>query len=151
MDKHYLNPKELGAAPRAYSHAVTVSAPAKLIYVAGQVAWGPDGRVVGAGDVRAQCEQVFKNLTTVLGAAGAGWGDVIKMNAYMVGMNTESVATFREIRSRHLKPGQLPASTFVGVAGLVQPELLIEVEVVAAVAAGPLKAKAKPKAAKKRR
>jgi enamine deaminase RidA (YjgF/YER057c/UK114 family) len=151
MEKRYLNPKELGEAPRAYSHAVAVSAPAKLVYVAGQVSWGPDGRVVGAGDVRAQCEQVFKNLTTVLGAAGAGWGDVIKMNAYMVGMNAENVAIFREIRSRYLKPGQLPASTFVGVASLVQPELLIEVEVVAAAAPGAAQPKAKQKPAKKRR
>jgi enamine deaminase RidA (YjgF/YER057c/UK114 family) len=151
MEKQYLNPKEMGDAPRAYSHAVAVGAPGKLVYVAGQVSWGPDGRIVGAGDMRVQCEQVFRNLTTVLGAAGAGWGDVIKMNAYMVGMNAENVATFREIRSRYLRPGQLPASTFVGVASLVQPELLIEVEVVAALGAPAAKAKPKAKKTKKRR
>ncbi len=145
MKKQYVNPKELGAAPRFYSHAVNVSGPGKLVYVSGQVSWGPDGQVVGKGDMRAQCERVFENVSTVLRANGAGWGNVIKMNGYMVGMNAENVAAFREIRTRYLKPGQLPASTLVGVASLVQPELLLEVEVVAAVGAAPAKKKAKKK------
>jgi enamine deaminase RidA (YjgF/YER057c/UK114 family) len=145
MDKQYVNPAALGAAPRFYSHAVSVAGPAKLVYVSGQVSWGPDGKVIGAGDMRAQCEQVFKNLTNVLRAAGAGWGDVIKMNGYMVGINAENVAAFREVRSGYLKAKQLPASTLVGVTSLVQPELLLEVEAVAAVAP------AKPKAKKKKR
>ena len=149
MNKQYLNPKELGAAPKFYSHAVALAGAAKLVYVSGQVSWGPDGRVVGAGDMRAQCEQVLKNLTNGLRAAGAGWGDIIKMNAYMVNLNTENVTAFREIRSGYLKPGQLPASTLVGVTSLVQPELLLEVEVVAAV--GAAAQKPKPKAAKKKR
>ena len=77
---------------------------------------------------------MFKNLTTVLRAAGAGWGDIIKMNSYMVGINAENVAAFREVRSGYLKAKQMPASTLVGVTSLVQPELLLEVEVVAAIA-----------------
>ena len=145
MNKEYVNPKQLGAAPRFYSHAVAVSGPGKLVYVSGQVSWGPDGKVVGAGDMGAQCDQVFKNLTTVLQANGAGWGDVIKMNAYMVGMSDDNVALFREVRSRYLKAGQLPASTFIGIARLVQPELLLEVEVVLAVGAAAAKKKAKKK------
>jgi enamine deaminase RidA (YjgF/YER057c/UK114 family) len=135
MNKESVNPPELGAAPRFYSHAVTIAAPAKLIYVSGQISLGPDGSVIGAGDVRRQCEQVFENVTTVLRASGAAWGDVIKMNAYMVGMSDENVAVFREVRAKYLIPGQRPASTFVGVARLVQPELLLEVEVIAALGA----------------
>jgi enamine deaminase RidA (YjgF/YER057c/UK114 family) len=149
MNRQYLNPKELGSAPKFYSHAVTLSGPAKLIYISGQVSWGPDGKLVGAGDMRAQCEQVFKNLTAVLRAAGAGWGDIVKMNSYMVGLNAENVAALREIRAGYLKPGQLAASTLVGVTSLVQPELLLEVEVVAAVSGGTGgAARPKPKAAK---
>lgn len=135
MKKQVVNPAALGAPPRFYSHAVSLEGPAKLVYVSGQVSWGPDGKVVGAGNMRAQCEQVFKNLTSVLRAAGASWGDIVKMNSYMVGMNAENVAAFRDIRSEYLKAGQLPASTLVGVTSLVQPELLLEVEVVAAIGA----------------
>jgi enamine deaminase RidA (YjgF/YER057c/UK114 family) len=144
MDKQFINPAALGAPPRFYSHAVAIAGPAKLVYVSGQVSWGADGSVVGAGDMRAQCEQVFKNLTNVLRAAGAGWNDVIKMNGYMVGINAEHVAAYREVRSGYLKAKQLPASTLVGVTSLVQPELLLEVEVVAAIVA------AKPKKKKRR-
>jgi enamine deaminase RidA (YjgF/YER057c/UK114 family) len=143
MDKQYVNPKALGAPPRFYSHAVALEGPAKLVFVSGQVSWGADGKVVGAGDMRTQCDQVFKNLTSVLRAAGAGWGDIIKMNSYMVGINAENVAAFRDVRAGYLKAKQLPASTLVGVTSLVHPELLLEVEVVAALGA-------KPKAKKKR-
>ena len=58
---------------------------------------------------------------------------MIKMNAYMVGMSDERVAAFREVRARYLTPGNLPASTFVGVERLVNADLLLEVEVVAAL------------------
>ena len=147
MKKQFLNPPALGAPPRFYSHAVELEGPAKLVYVSGQVSWGPDGAVVGAGNMRAQCEQVFKNLTTVLRAAGADWGDIIKMNSYMVGLSPENVSAFRDTRQGYLKAGQLPASTLVGVTSLVQPGLLLEVEVVAAIGT----AKKKPAKAKKKR
>jgi enamine deaminase RidA (YjgF/YER057c/UK114 family) len=133
MKKEHINPKQLGAPPRFYSHAVSIAAPAKLVYVSGQVSSGADGKVVGAGDMGAQCKQVFENLTTILRASGGGWDDVIKMNGYMVGLSAENVAAYREVRSSYLKAGKLPASTLVGVTSLVQPELLIEIEVVAAV------------------
>jgi enamine deaminase RidA (YjgF/YER057c/UK114 family) len=134
MDRQYVNPKALGAPPRFYSHAVSIEGPAQLVYVSGQVSMDQDGKVVGIGDMRAQSEQVFKNLTQVLRAAGAGWDDVIKMNSYMVGLNAENVAAYREGRSSHLKAKRPPASTLVGVTSLVQPDLLLEVEVVAAIA-----------------
>jgi enamine deaminase RidA (YjgF/YER057c/UK114 family) len=121
------------------------------VYVSGQVSWGADGKVVGAGDMRAQCKQVFENLTHVLRAAGAGWDDVIKMNGYMVGLSAENVAAYREIRSGYLKSSNLPASTLVGVTSLVQPELVLEIEVVAAIGAAARRAKPARKAKKKHR
>ena len=132
MKKQYLNPKEM-STPRFYSHAVTAEGTGKLVYVSGQVSWDAAGNVVGKGDMRAQSEQVFKNVAAALKAAGAGWGDVIKMNGYMVGMNAERVGAYREVRQRFLKEGALPASTLVGVEALVHPDLLLEVEVIAAI------------------
>jgi enamine deaminase RidA (YjgF/YER057c/UK114 family) len=55
----------------AYSHVVTVTGPAKMIYIAGQLARDADGNIVGPGDMRAQLEQTFKNLDACLKAAGA--------------------------------------------------------------------------------
>ena len=132
MKKDYLNPKELNQ-PKFYTHAVTAEGARRLVYVSGQVSWDAAGAVVGKGDMRAQGEQVFKNVTAALKAAGAGWGDIVKMNGYMVGMNAERVTAYREVRQRFLKEGALPASTLVGVEALVHPDLLLEVEVVAAL------------------
>lgn len=132
MKKRYLNPPELSTSP-FYSNAVSAEGGGKLVYVSGQVSWNASGAVVGKGDMRAQSEQVFKNVTAALKAGGAGWDDVIKMNGYMVGMNAERVGAYREVRQRFLKEGALPASTLVGVEALVHPDLLLEVEVVAAV------------------
>jgi enamine deaminase RidA (YjgF/YER057c/UK114 family) len=145
MKKQYLNPKEMGT-PRFYSHAVTAEGGGKLVYISGQVSWDASGNVVGKGDMRAQSEQVFANVTAALKVAGAGWDDVVKMNGYMVGMHAERVNAYREVRQRFLKAGALPASTLVGVERLVDPELLLEVEVVAvtgSAARPPRKAKKK--------
>jgi len=132
MKKEYLNPNEL-STPRFYSHAVAAAGAAKLVYVSGQVSWDAKGNVVGKGDMRAQSEQVFANVSAALKAAGAGWNDVIKMNGYMVGMDAGRVTAYREVRQKYLKEGALPASTLVGVEKLVHPDLLLEVEVVAAL------------------
>jgi enamine deaminase RidA (YjgF/YER057c/UK114 family) len=132
MRKQYLNPKEVFHSPH-FTHSVAVQGAAKLVYVSGQVSYDRDGFVVGKGDMRAQAEQVFKSLAHNLKAAGAGWGDVVKLNGYMVNLNSESVNQYREVRSRYLDPKRLPASTLVGVERLVHDDLLLEVEVIAAV------------------
>ncbi len=146
MRKQYLNPKEL-FDPRFFTHTVTVAGPMKLVLVAGQVSYDRDGIVTGRGDIRAQCEQVFRSLAHNLRAAGAGWSDVVKVNGYMVRLNSEAVNVYREVRSRYLDPKRMPASTLVGVERLVHDDLLIEVEVIAAV---PLR-EAPARRAKKRR
>lgn len=132
MSKERLNPKELNE-PRFYSHAVAAQGPGKLVYVSGQVSWDREGRVVGKGDMRAQTRQVFDNVTHALRAAGAGWKDVVKVNGYMVGMTPQRLAEYREARGGYLEAAHLPASTLVGVECLVDPDLLLEVEVVAVV------------------
>jgi enamine deaminase RidA (YjgF/YER057c/UK114 family) len=133
MRKHYLNPKEIFSSP-FFTHSVAVQGPAKIVYVSGQVSYDRDGFVVGKDDMRAQAEQVFKSLTHNLRAAGARWSDVVKLNGYMVRMDNDAVNLYREVRSRYLDPKHLPASTLIGVERLVHDDLLLEVEVIAAVA-----------------
>ena len=147
MRRQYLNPKEL-FDPRFFTHSVTVAGPVKLIYVSGQVSYDRDGHVIGEGDMKAQAEQVFKSLTHNLKAAGAEWKDVVKLNGYMVNMNPDDVNLYREVRSRYIGFPGMPASTLVGVHRLVHDDLLLEVEVIAAVpeqVAKPAKKKVKKK------
>ena len=64
------NPPTL-SKPTGYTHIVEVTGPVRTIYISGQIALDKDGTLVGAGDMKAQAEQVFKNLQAALDAAGA--------------------------------------------------------------------------------
>lgn len=132
MPVQRMNPAGMHA-PAGYSHVVTATG-GTTIYLAGQVAAGPDGAVVGAGDLEAQARQVFRNLQTALSAAGATFADVVKMNTYIVGYTPEMRATYRAVRGEFIT-GDLPASTLVGVQALATPDYLIEIEAVAVVGA----------------
>ena len=121
------NPPAL-STPTGYTHIVEVAGPNRTIYISGQIAFDKEGKVVGAGDMKAQAEQVFKNLEAALTAAGATFADVVKMNSYTTDMS--KVQAVRDVRARYFKDAT-PASTFVEVKGLVRPELLLEIEVVA--------------------
>ena len=119
------------SAPTGYTHVVEVAAGAKTIYIAGQVAFDESRKVVGAGDMAAQTEQVFRNLQAALGAAGATFADVVKMTTYVTDMGQAPV--IRAVRARYFGE-TLPASTLVGVTALAHPDLMVEIEVIAAVA-----------------
>ena len=144
MRRQNLNPKEIFSSP-FFTHTVAVQGPMKLVYVSGQVSYDRDGFPVGKDDMRTQAEQVFRSLTHNLKAAGARWRDVVKLNGYMVRMNNDAVNLYREVRSRYLDAKNLPASTLVGVERLVHDDLLLEVEVIAAVPVRPAPAAPKRK------
>jgi 2-iminobutanoate/2-iminopropanoate deaminase len=125
------NPPPL-SKPTGYTHVVEVTGPAKTVYIAGQIAFDKDGKVVGAGDMKAQAEQVFKNLQAALDAAGAKFSDVVKMNTFITDMS--KAPAVREVRARYFGE-TTPASTLVQVTSLVRPELMLEIEVIAVVPA----------------
>jgi enamine deaminase RidA (YjgF/YER057c/UK114 family) len=116
------------SSPPTYAQVVKAS---NTIYIAGQVAQNERGEVVGAGDFVAQAKQVFENLKTALAAAGADFGNVVKMNTYLTDPRYREA--LRDVRSAYLDSAALPASTLVVVAGLAAPEYLLEIEVVAVV------------------
>jgi reactive intermediate/imine deaminase len=118
--------------PTGYTHIVEVTGPGKTIYISGQIALDKDGNVVGAGNMKAQAEQVFKNLQAALDAAGAKFSDVVKMNTYITDM--EQAPAVREVRARYFGD-TVPASTLVQVVHLARPEFMLEIEVIAAVPA----------------
>ena len=125
------NPPTL-SKPTGYTHVVETVGAVKTVYISGQIAFDGNGNVVGAGDMKAQAEQVFKNLEAALTAAGAKFADVVKMNSYITDMS--KVQAVRDVRAQYFKDAT-PASTFVEVKGLVRPELLLEIELVAVVPA----------------
>src|SRR5262245_34477323 len=100
----FSNPPGL-STPRGYSHVVDVPA-GRTVYIAGQVAFNAEGKVVGKGDVRAQTEQTFKNLKTALESAGASFSDVVKLNWYV--RDISQLAVYREVREQYFGTGPRP-------------------------------------------
>jgi enamine deaminase RidA (YjgF/YER057c/UK114 family) len=126
-----INPPAI-APPTGYTHVVDVAGSARTVYIAGQVAFNQQREVVGAGDMAAQVEQVYRNLAAALAAAGASFTDVVKMTTFITDMSQAAAA--RAARARYFGE-TLPASTLVEITALAHPELMIEIEVIAAVEA----------------
>ena len=127
----HLRPPGLFASPM-FSQVTTVNG-GKLIFVSGQVSWDGKGKVMFPGDLRAQTRQTFENMKLALAAAGAGIDNVLKFNIYVVNLDREKWKIVGEERAKYINPEQAPASTMVGVPGLVLEDLLIEIEAVAVV------------------
>lgn len=120
------------AAPRGYSYVVTATG--TMVFVAGQIAVDSEGNVVGPGDLRAQATRVFDNVKACLGAAGATFADVVKLNTYVVNLKPDDLPIIREVRAGYLPGENPPASTLVGVTALAIEGLLIEIEAIAVLA-----------------
>ena len=125
----FVNPPGL-AKPSGYTHVVDVPA-GRTIYVSGQVARDASGNLVGDRDMRAQSEQVFRNIQIALAARGASFSDIVHLTAYIRDMS--QLAAYREVRERVLGTTPRPASSLVGVAALASDDYLLEVEVIAAL------------------
>lgn len=112
-----------------YSHALIKSG--TPVFVTGQVAWDVDGAVVGKGDIHAQVDQTWANIHAVLADLGASITDVVKLTTYAT--DARYMQAIGEGKARQFEQGRFPASTFVVVAGLADPDLLVEIEVIAMI------------------
>ncbi|MGO2501577.1 MAG: RidA family protein [Cobetia marina] len=100
------------------------------IYVRGQVGTDFEGRLIGLGDPAAQAEQAMKNVAQLLKEAGSCLEDIVKTTTYIVDPRFRE-PVYREV-GKWLK-GVYPISTGLVVAGLAQPEWLMEIDVIAVV------------------
>jgi enamine deaminase RidA (YjgF/YER057c/UK114 family) len=119
------------AAPKGYANGV--AARGRLVFVAGQVGWNAEQRIVG-DDFVAQARQALANVVAVLACADARPEHIVRMTWYVVdkreylGCARELGAAYREIVGRHF-----PAMTAVEVAGLVEDGARVEIEATAVV------------------
>ena len=116
----------------AFSQVATVSSNGvKTIYVSGQVGIR-DGEIPDS--FAEQMDIVFANIVEQLEAAGASMADVIKLTGFIVDIDEERRSAYSEARGRYFSADNPPpASTLIGVSGLVIPILQVEVEAIAVI------------------
>jgi enamine deaminase RidA (YjgF/YER057c/UK114 family) len=121
-------------APVGYSNGVLVPEGARLLFVAGQIAWDADQVLVGKGDFAAQFRQALANVLTVLGAAGGGPTHLVSMTVFVTDKQAYLDSTqalgriWRELVGRHY-----PAMALVQVADLLERDALVEIQAIAAL------------------
>lgn len=123
----FLKPKSIKPPLARYSHGVEVPAGKRLVLCAGQLGVGPDDLV--PEDAVAQAELCFKNIAAILGEAGLGLKDIVRINAYV--SDRAHLGAYMQVRDR-LFDDPAPASTLMIVSGFARPEFKVEIEAFAA-------------------
>lgn len=116
-----------------FSHGTVVEGPARLVFLAGQVALdrhGPDRKLVGAGDPAAQARQAIENMRTLCRQAGGDLEDIVEMTVYVTDVSMVE-AMGRVAQEYFTDP--LPAMSTIGVKELARPEFLVEIRAIAAI------------------
>ncbi len=103
------------------------------LYVAGQVARDEHGNLVGEGDVAVQARLVYKNIGTILAAAGADWRHIVKVTTYLLDRADSPMVT--AVRHEHFGDHRPPHTGLI-VAGLGSPGVRLEVDVIAVLPVG---------------
>jgi enamine deaminase RidA (YjgF/YER057c/UK114 family) len=116
--------------PPGYSQAIKVSGAQTILFLAGQVAYAPDGGVNHRGDFKGQARQVFGAVKALVEAGGGTLASVVKITSYVTDVRYRQ--DFRVIREEFFG-AKGPASTMIEVSALAHPDYLIEVEAIAIV------------------
>jgi 2-iminobutanoate/2-iminopropanoate deaminase len=127
MTIKFHNPSSVPVAGK-YSLGAEIPPGARILHVSGQV--GTDSRGKLQPTFEKQAAQVWKNIAQVLKSAGMGYKDIVKVTVFLT--DSRYIGPYRTVRDQFIKDAPYPASTLLVVAGLADPNMFVEVEVVAA-------------------
>src|ERR1700678_4552169 len=120
-----MNPKNLHQPVGPYSQVSRVKA-SEFIFIAGQTATDMDGKLVGAGDLEAQCKQIYANLEAALQSVGATWNNVVHFTNYLVNPEDQpKCVKYRLGFFPTIFPNVYPPNTILFVDKLLHKEFLV--------------------------
>lgn len=133
MPVQILNPAGL-MQPVPYGH-VAVATGSRQVHVAGQIARDAAGRPLAPGDLAGQVAAALRNAATGLRAAGAGFGDVVRLTFYVTQWTPDRMGDFlagvEQVAEELGLPQPMPPASLIGVEILFEPDVLVEVEAIA--------------------
>ena len=134
MSFKLINPESLGA-PSGYANGLLVDGGGKLLFIAGQIAWDKDQKIV-SDDFVEQFDQALANVITVLHAAGGEAGNIVRLVIYVTNKKEYRERT-KEVGERYRKHlgKHFPAMVLVQVAGLLDDRAQVEIEGMAVIPA----------------
>jgi 2-iminobutanoate/2-iminopropanoate deaminase len=122
-----LSPTTIHPPFAPYSPGVEVTSRSRFVFVSGQLGIAADGSI--PADCAGQAQLAFANIEAILGEAGMGLKDIVRINAYVTGR--EHLQAYMQVRNS-LFTEPFPASTLMIVSGFARPEFVVEIEAVAA-------------------
>ena len=131
MPKEYINPDSLfPTLPHGFSQAVMASG-RKMVFISGQTAWDERKNVVGGDNLLEQTRQALRNVKTAIEASGGALNDLVSLRIYIVNYQAETARAVGSALREFFSLQNPPASTWIGVSALADPEFLIEIEATA--------------------
>jgi len=129
-----INPEALGV-PSGYANGVLVDGGGKLLFIAGQIAWDKEQKIV-SDDFVEQFDQALANVIAVLSAAGGAPDNIARLVIYVTN-KVEYRERTKEVGERYRKHlgKHFPAMVLVQVAGLLDDRAKVEIEGMAVIAA----------------
>lgn len=115
---------------RPFHHGV-IEPEGKVLHMTGQVAWDRDANVIGSGDCRTQARLCFENVENILTAVGGRLEDIVSLTIFY--LDPKDMPAIQEVRAEKLRPEHGPVSILIQAAGLIVPELLVEVAPIAVI------------------
>lgn len=133
MTLESINPEALGA-PRGYSNGMLAPAGARMLFVAGQIAWNGDQEIV-SDDFATQFDQALGNVVAIVEAAGGAPTDLASLTLYVTDKRAYVASLPAVGQAYRTRMGKhFPTMALVEVAGLLEPRAQVEIQAIAALA-----------------
>jgi enamine deaminase RidA (YjgF/YER057c/UK114 family) len=131
MQQTRLNPPNVWSHGDFPSNQAVLEPPGQRVHLSGQVAWAPDGTVVGIDDAEAQTECAIDNIEKILSSLGGGLSDIVSLTMYFV--RDEDFEAIQRVRRRRFTKATGPATTGIKIAAIPFPHLLVEITATAVI------------------